>query len=387
MDALLAYGSDASGGESDGSGEEQASAVAADTLEDLEATEHRLLELESGCSEGGVLSFLASCPPWTKLKMHRKFLQAAELEEVWCEGEESEYVNHFLTRDLHGRVGTRDDQGKWSINDEMRCWWLPTFTHLGDLNFSHGDLVAMFVQMFSAVSQMFICQEQPGVWVICDAADFMALAEPRICCLSQIHVEAHQYLSVPESVSAALNIELCMPDDGEAVEYDYPCVVEIDAESECCEVRIEHKLGTKVQGHFVGTGEKLGDWDIYTDFEAAGDAPLGARKWLSCGMCVTTPGTTSSDVVLVHLLSGRKRGGAGGRQHNVYFCLLYVTGMHADKSPWMYATLPNVEPTYKIPSETTLTIVEVAKDTLAIATVSAATQQASKALPKKRKAA
>ena len=82
MDALLAYGSDASGGESDGSGEEQASAVAADTLEDLEATEHRLLELESGCSEGGVLSFLASCPPWTKLKMHRKFLQAAELEEV-----------------------------------------------------------------------------------------------------------------------------------------------------------------------------------------------------------------------------------------------------------------------------------------------------------------
>ena len=101
MDALLAYGSDASGGESDGSGEEQASTVAADTLEDLEATEHRLLELESGCSEGGVLSFLASCPPWTKLKMHRKFLQAAELEEVWCEGEETEYVYHFLTRNLH----------------------------------------------------------------------------------------------------------------------------------------------------------------------------------------------------------------------------------------------------------------------------------------------
>ena len=66
----------------------------------------------------------------------------------------------------------------------------------------------------------------------------------------------------------------------------------------------------------------------------------------------------------------------------------HVTGMHADKSPWMYATLPNVEPTYKIPSETTLTIVEVAnQDTLAIATVSAATQQASKALPKERKAA
>ena len=92
-------------------------------------------------------------------------------------------------------------------------------------------------------------------------------------------------------------------------------------------------------------------------------------------------------MVLVHLLGGTKSGGAGGRQQACYICLLYVTGMHGSTSPWMYATLPKVEPTYKMPYETTLTTIEVAQDTLAIATVSAATQQASKALSESRKRA
>ena len=44
---------------------------------DVAAEEH-LLNLCG--SDGGVL---ASCPPCTRLKIHRKFFVAADLEEVW----------------------------------------------------------------------------------------------------------------------------------------------------------------------------------------------------------------------------------------------------------------------------------------------------------------
>ena len=69
-------------------------------------------------------------------------------------------------------------------------------------------------------------------------------------------------------------------------------------------------------------------------------------------------------------------------------CLLYLTGASANKSLWLYATLLNVGPMYTLASETTRTAIEAAKLTLCIATVSAATQQASKINPaaKKRKA-
>ena len=84
MDALQAYTSDFSGAESDGSGEEQPKSVAAEAAEDVETiAEQRLFQL--GGSEVGVLSFLMSCPPLTKLKICRNSIVAADLEEA-CGG-------------------------------------------------------------------------------------------------------------------------------------------------------------------------------------------------------------------------------------------------------------------------------------------------------------
>ena len=109
MEALLVY---ASGSESDEPGEEQASGAEAEATEDIEANaEERLLDL--GGLEGGVLSFIASCPPYTKLKIPRKLLVAAELEEADSEGE-----YHLISRgDGGARVGTHDENGKRSIDD------------------------------------------------------------------------------------------------------------------------------------------------------------------------------------------------------------------------------------------------------------------------------
>ena len=193
MDALQAYTSDFSGAESDGSGEEQPKSVAAEAAEDVETiAEQRLFQL--GGSEVGVLSFLMSCPPLTKLKICRNSIVAADLEEAWWEDGGTEY--HYLTRSLPLlHRGTIDDQIKaGAIDANTICWEEPTFTSCADERFSHADLAELLVLIFGAA--VFICQEQPGVWMIQSAADFVDLPTPSICCLSRIQDEAQQYLSL-----------------------------------------------------------------------------------------------------------------------------------------------------------------------------------------------
>ena len=68
-------------------------------------------------------------------------------------------------------------------------------------------------------------------WVVCDAADFMDLAEPGVCCLSQIHDNSRQCLALTESVRAALDIKLYMLADGDDPQRDYP-VAETGCESD-----------------------------------------------------------------------------------------------------------------------------------------------------------
>jgi hypothetical protein len=301
MDALLAYASDLSGTEDDAPGEEQASGVAAEASEDVEIiAEQRLFHL--GGSEVGVLSFLASCPPWTKLKIHRKFVIAAELEDVCC----SEIGFHYVTRSQYGAqqmLGTADEHGnEWSIDaNRPQAWMDPTFTCSADTRFSHAHLVDMLALMFEAAA--FICQEQPGVWRVCDAADFMDLTEPSICCLSRIQDEAQDCFSLSKSTDAALAVKLCMV-DAEDYQWDYPRVVECDAEgvvSKGTTVTVEFRTGQgKLEGYFEGSGQKLGSWDTLTAFWSEESSKL-ASLWAGCQ--VSTPGAKDG-AVCVRILSG-----------------------------------------------------------------------------------
>ena len=217
MEALLVY---ASGSESDEPGEEQASGAEAEATEDIEANAEERLVLDLGGLEGGVLSFIASCPPYTKLKIPRKLLVAAELEEADSEGE-----YHLISRgDSGARVGTHDENGKWSIDDSSwrNTWVEPTFTGCADFMFLNEYLVETLRMAFAAAKLVFVYQEQPGVWVFYGAADFVKLAEPsKVCFLSQIQDEEHEYLSLPQSVCDALGVRLAMPDDAD-LQWDYP---------------------------------------------------------------------------------------------------------------------------------------------------------------------
>ena len=358
---------------------------------DVAAEEH-LLNLCG--SDGGVLSFLASCPPCTRLKIHRKFFVAADLEEA-----ESEDEFHHLTRNCEARVGTRSKDGKWSINEDAVCWIWPTFTWQGDIEFSHGDLVRMMMLMFAA--NIFICQQQPGVWVLCDATDFMDFAEPTVCCLSRIQDETHQYLSLSKSVSAALAIKVHWPDDGEDVARDppqvtldlapesWPYVNAVEYRSELAsmeaarKVTVEYRSGHgTLEGHFVGRGDTLGVWDEYTDFWSEASSKLPSL-WL--GVQVETPGAPYG-AVFVRILSGKKAGGAKGNQQACYVCLLYKLKCMSG-SPWLYATMPNVSLVWDANAKVLLEaseamVLEIEKELKPFTptTVSGATQQAGNAI-------
>jgi hypothetical protein len=197
-----------------------------------------------------------------RYRIHRKFVAAAELEDAcWEDGG----VYHFITRNSHERVGHRDEDGKWSIDKDTLSWEQPTFTDRADTEFSHGDLMELVVRMFEKVTKVFICQEQPGVWIMCDAADFMDLAEPGVWCLSQMHDQARQNLISSERVRAALQVKLCMPDDDCDFQRCYPVVAESEDESDVSvrdaesKVSVEFRTGKgKLEGHFYGSGEQRG---------------------------------------------------------------------------------------------------------------------------------
>ena len=383
MDALQAYTSDFSGAESDGSGEEQPKSVAAEAAEDVETiAEQRLFQL--GGSEVGVLSFLMSCPPLTKLKICRNSIVAADLEEAWWEDGGTEY--HYLTRSLPLlHRGTIDDQIKaGAIDANTICWEESTFTSCAHERFSHADLAELLVLIFGAA--VFICQEQPGVWMIQSAADFVDLPTPSICCLSRIQDEAQQYLSLSETVSAALSVKLCLADDAD-FQWDYPQVSECggNSEDEHTTVQVPFRSGHgKLEGYFDGNGQQLGAWDTYTAFWSEAKPP----KSLWAGCQVSTPGAKNG-AVLVRILSGKKKGGSRGAQQACYVCLLYKIDCTSG-SPWIYATMPNITkvldynvdpPAFLEVSAETMSKIEVELRSFHPASVSGAVQQAGSAIP------
>ena len=391
MEALLAYAS--SGSESDEPGE-QASA------------EQRLFDLGGG--EGGLLTFVACCPPWTKLKIPRKDVLAADLEGAHFDGgsfllfpappDESEIEFHLITRGPFGaRVGTRDAHGKFSIDDETDHTWLsPTFTACADPTFSNGDVVGLLSLTFAAATGVFICQDQPGVWVVCDAADFMDLAKPSVCVFSQIQDEDHHSLCLPTSVCAALDVQLCMADDADD-QWDNPQVAESDAESEVsAEVAVptvmaDFRTGRngKLEGRFEGSGQKLGTWDVFTAFWSEESSKL-MTFW--AGLQVVTPGAQHS-AILVRILGGKKTGGVRGSEQACYICLLYKLSNKLNcvsGSRWLYATMPNITavldanadtPTFLKASEAMMSQIEKEFESFTPATVSGAIQQAANAIP------
>lgn len=169
--ALLAYASD--GTASDEPGEEsvehqaeqqQVSGGATPAATEVEFTaEERLLAADG--SEGGILSFLASCPPLTKLKINRKFLAAAELEESWWE---DGGIFHYITRNSAGRVGDRDEDGKWSIDqDRTPSAGRTQLSPSAWTQFSHGDLVELLFLMFETVTQKYAFAKSSQVFGSC----------------------------------------------------------------------------------------------------------------------------------------------------------------------------------------------------------------------------
>ena len=383
MDALRAYDSDFS--ESNEPGDEQAGGAAAEDAADFESlAEQRLFQL--GGSEVGVLSFLASCPPYTKIKIQRKFFVAADLEEVFWEGGGTDY--HFITRSLSACGARVDAHSKGSIDAGAICWEEPTFTYDAHVRFSHAGLADMLALMFDGAA--FICQEHPGVWVVWNAADFMDLAEPNICCLSRVQDEAENYISLSESIDAALAVKLCMSDEAD-FQRDLPQVAECDADAGSVRVHAFRTGQGKLEGYFEGNGEQLGTWDTYTAFWSEPSSKLSSVR---AGRHVSTPGAKDG-AVLVRILRGTKKGGAHGNQQACYVCLLYKLNCTSG-SCWMYATMPNIG-TLSDTKVNTPTMIgdDVSKEMMSMiqeelrsftpASVSGAVQKAANAIPAESK--
>ena len=275
-----------------------------------------------------------------KLKIPRKDVLAADLEGAHFDGgsfllfpappDESEIEFHLITRGPFGaRVGTRDAHGKFSIDDETDHTWLsPTFTACADPTFSNGDVVGLLSLTFAAATGVFICQDQPGVWVVCDAADFMDLAKPSVCLFSQIQDEDHHSLCLPTSVCAALDVQLSMADDADD-QWDNPQVAESDAESEVsAEVAVptvmaDFRTGQngKFEGRFEGSGQKLGTWDVFTAFWSEESSKL-MTFWAV--LQVVTPGAQHS-AILVRILGGKKTGGVRGSEQACYMSACFTS--------------------------------------------------------------
>ena len=90
----------------------------------------------------------------------------------------------------------------------------------------------------------------------------------------------------------------------------------------------------------------------------------------------------------MRILGGTKTGGAGGRKQACYICLLYDhrasgQGKAAKSHLWLYATLPHVTPKYKYASSSLLQKIEEELASFEPASVSGATQQATKYTPPK----
>ena len=134
------------------------------------------------------------------------------------------------------------------------------------------------------------------------------------------------------------------------------------------ELRTGH--GRKLQGILEGRGETLGEWDVYSFFTPEEGIK---RDPLIRGHLVEVT-NVDHRLVLVHILGGSKKGGAGGRMQACYVCLLYNPHM----SKFQYATMPNVSITVETADEE---LWKAIMDKFAVfhpATVSGAIQQAAK---------
>ena len=109
-------------------------------------------------------------------------------------------------------------------------------------------------------------------------------------------------------------------------------------------------------------------------------------------MQVSTPGAKDG-AVLVRIFGGKKTGGARRTQQACYVCLLYKLKC-TSASPWMYATMPNVESVWAATANEILCAptelmseIEEELGSLTLVTVSGAIQQAGNAIPVECKSA
>ena len=333
--------------------------------------------------KGGLLSFIQLCPDWMQLHVDSKYLYAS-YEAPDSAGPLTVPPRHFFTRDTvpYFTIIKSNPLGH-------QFPWETTYSFDGDQSYTDEEMCDDIEEHFGAIGNkhIFACQEGDSVWSLYTEADFVALRSshvaaagglPSLTCALLLGEEAD--IPLEQTVSEALDVKLIDPYASEHSREQS----EQSESSELYEARKELKCGSKLEGTFVGYGKTLGEWDIYEYFEAE---EASERVSLFSGTLVQLPGV-DHEAVLVRILGGKKKGGAGGRMQACYICLLYdqqgsTRGKAIKSSSWLYATLPHVTTSYESVDSTLRKKIEDELASFTPATVSGATQQAAKLVPSK----
>ena len=363
-------------------GDEGDEELSSESLSDIEKqAEERALTLSSDIGTSGLLTFLQACPEYMQLRVDPKYINAdweankpigyepLEPFDFWA-GPEVPLPYHTI---VVGRGGS---------------WWYSTYSHYYGEPFNDEQLCGDLEDFFSASEsphRVFACQDdwKSGVWYLYSAADFMTRPEPMRSCTLLLG----EYNTIGGHNTTALDVQIRDPGRSPS---PVPSPSESEPEPEP-DIRVELRTGVarKLEGTFCCPSfcsPKLGDWDVYWSFKTECDEKSDHwRCSLWSGNLVRLSGLDRC-VVLVRILGGSKKGGATGRTQACYMCLLYDTTISSasdhtprkSPSPWMYATMPNVQNTYGFVPKPTLRQIELELESFTPATVSGAIQQAGK---------
>ena len=320
--------------------------------------------------------FLELCPRSLQLHIDVKYIQA------WLDpvGETA-----ITPQDYWSTQGMRVPQHTIICQrfETVSCWQ-HTYSWDADQTFTDAQLCEELEEIFEQSEHIFVCDQSDAVetvWRLYSDADFAALDAPHDGLVFKLFLGYDDTVlttvEAPKEMVAALKVTVPEPLTSNAfrLRHNVTPLPSPSPSPSPPETRKELKSGGKLEGTFVGYGERLGCWDSFEYFEAeeASERLDFFKVWY-----VVVPGV-DHDVVLVRILGGEKKGGAGGRMQACYVCLLYDE--QATSTPWLYATLPHVKPTYENASPSLMEKIETALASFTPATVSGATQQALKHAP------
>ena len=346
-------------------------------------------------------SFLKKCPMWLRLRVDRKHVEAAAAraptpDKVALWGTMAPLptpIRHFCPLDpvpfyeivSYNEPGNGDNDADLADDFDMDTDcphdWRTTYTAWADetgIIPSHTaickDLEELFPELVEC-GKVYAVQESDSTWHLYTSVDIEARYDgDALCCALLSRGVVADEIEVPVQIAAALNV-----DAAAQVRSEFPWHVDVPPPEPPSLPKpassVEFRTGRKLEGVFEGWSETLGDWDVYDYFTPEADSE---KDFLITGHLVKVT-NLDRKLVLVHILGGSKKGGAGGRMQACYVCLLF----DPETSKFQYATVPHVSSTGETADTPLWKEIQAKLLTFNPTTVSGAIQQATRLIAEK----